>query len=53
LFTKIVDEVANSNGQLKWASLAITHASQLATREAIAVNPSSSTHRTEHVGDSH
>ncbi len=53
LFTKIVDEVANSNGQLKWVSSAITLVSQPAAPEAIEVHPSSLTHGTDHAGGSH
>jgi small-conductance mechanosensitive channel len=42
LFMKIVEEVANSNGQLKWASSAITIVSQPATADANDAHPSSS-----------
>jgi small-conductance mechanosensitive channel len=44
LFTKIVEEVANSNGRLEWAPSATTGASQPATPEAIE-GPSSSAKR--------
>jgi hypothetical protein len=43
LFTKIVPEVANSNGRLEWASSG-TVISQQATPGAIEAHPSSSTH---------
>jgi small-conductance mechanosensitive channel len=52
LFTKILEEVANSNRQVEWASSPVILMSQPATPDAIEVYPSSSTHRAEHVGDS-
>ena len=53
LFTKIVEEVANSEGRLDWASPTVTSASQSATPKAIEAHPSSSTHGVGHVGSSH
>src|SRR6204780_3604001 len=41
LFTKIAEEVADSNGQLKWASSAIAAISQPATPDAIGAHQSS------------
>ena len=43
LFTKVVEEVANSNGRLEWASSGITVINQLDTPGAIKAHPPSST----------
>ena len=43
LFTKIVEEVANNNGRLEWASPTVAPASPTAARDAIEARPSSST----------
>src|SRR6202050_1508185 len=43
LFTKIVEEVANNNGRLEWASPAVAPVSPTAARGAIEARPSSST----------
>jgi len=53
LFTKIVQEVANSNGRLEWASSGVTVINQLATPDAIEAHPSSSTRGTGHTAGSH
>jgi small-conductance mechanosensitive channel len=53
LFTKIVDEVANSNGRLKWASSAITLVSQPPAPKAIEVHPATSPHGVDQLVDSH
>src|SRR5260370_747121 len=53
LFTKIVQEVANSNGRLEWASSAVTVATQPAVPDAIEVHPSSSTRVAGHTAGSH
>ena len=53
LFTKILEEVANSNRRVEWASSPVILMSQPSTPDAIEVYPSSSTHGAEHVGDSH
>jgi len=53
LFTKIVQEVANSNGRLEWASSAVTVATQPAVPDAIEVHPSSSTRGAGHTAGSH
>jgi small-conductance mechanosensitive channel len=53
LFTKIVQEVANSNGQLKWASSGVTVINQLSTPDAIEEHPSSSTRGAGHTAGSH
>src|SRR5260370_17322907 len=42
LFTKIVQEVANSNGRLEWASSAFTVSTHPPFPDAIEVHPSSS-----------
>src|SRR5580658_495410 len=52
LFTKIVEEIANSNGRLQWASPPGTPASQPGTPDAIEEHPSSSTHGAGHAADS-
>jgi small-conductance mechanosensitive channel len=53
LFTKIVQEVANSNGRLEWASSGVTVANQPAAPDAIEVHPSSSTRGAGHTAGSH
>jgi len=53
LFTKIVEEVANSNGRLEWASSGVTVINQRETSSAIEAHSSSSTHGTGHAADSH
>jgi small-conductance mechanosensitive channel len=53
LFTKIVQEVANSNGRLEWASSAVTVANQPATPDAMDAHPSSSTRGAGHSAGSH
>jgi small-conductance mechanosensitive channel len=52
LFTKIVEESANSKGRLQWASTPGTTVSQRGTPDAIDEHPSSSTHRAGHAADS-
>src|ERR1700735_4958529 len=52
LFTKIVDEIANSKGRLQWASPPGTTVSQPGTPGAIDEHPSSLTHGAGHVADS-
>ncbi len=53
LFTKIVQEVANSNGRLEWASSGVTVANQPAAPDAIEVHPSSLTRGAGHTAGSH
>jgi small-conductance mechanosensitive channel len=53
LFTKIVEEVASSNGRLQWSSSGVTVINQAATPGAIEAHPSSSTHGAGHAADSH
>ena len=55
LFTKIVEEVANSDGRLEWASSAVIPMSPPgdAGHESKALLPSSSTLSAGHVADSH
>ena len=53
LFTKIVQEVANSNGRLEWASSGVTVANQPTAPDAIEVHPSSSTRGAGHTAGSH
>ena len=53
LFTKIVEEVANSNGQLEWASPAVASASPTAARDATEARPASSTQAPGKVAGSH
>src|SRR6202166_3734282 len=55
LFTKIVEEVANSNGRLEWASSAVIPLSPPgdAGHESKALLPSSSTLGAGHAADSH
>jgi hypothetical protein len=52
LFTKIVEEIANSKGRLQWASPPGTTVSQPGTPDAIDEHPSSSTHGAGHAADS-
>jgi small-conductance mechanosensitive channel len=42
LFTKIVEEVANSNGKLEWAASGVTVINQLETGDALGARPPSS-----------
>ena len=51
LFTKIVEEIANSKGRLQWASPSGTTVSQSGTPDAIDERPSSSTHGAGHAAD--
>ena len=53
LFTKIVQEVANSNGRLEWASSGVTVANQPAAPDAMDAHPSSSTRGAGHTAGSH
>jgi small-conductance mechanosensitive channel len=53
LFTKIVEEVASSNGRLQWASSGVTVINQAATPGVIEAHPSSSIHGAGHAADSH
>jgi small-conductance mechanosensitive channel len=53
LFTKIVEEVANSNGQIEWAAPPCMVASKPGTPGAFEEHLLSSTHGTTHPGDSH
>ena len=53
LFTKIVQEVANSKGQLSWASSGVTFVSQPTTPEGIEGLPSSSTRSAGRAAGSH
>ena len=50
LFTKIVEEVANSNGRLEWASPAVSCTRQPPTPKAIEAHRSFSTHTAAHAG---
>jgi small-conductance mechanosensitive channel len=52
LFTKIIAEVANSNGRLEWAPPAVPSTRQPTTPEAIEAHRSSSTHIAGHAADS-
>ena len=52
LFTKIVEESANSKGRLQWASTSGTTVSQPGTPDAIDEHPPSSTHGAGHAADS-
>jgi small-conductance mechanosensitive channel len=52
LFKTIVEEVANSNGRLQWASPASTIAVHPLIADSIYAHPSSSTHRAGHTADS-
>jgi small-conductance mechanosensitive channel len=51
LFTKIVEEIANSKGRLQWAPVS-TIVSHLVTPESIDAHSSSSTHGAGHAADS-
>ena len=53
LFTKIVQEVAKSNGRLEWASSGVTVVNQPATPDAIEAHPSSSTRGAGRTAGSH
>jgi small-conductance mechanosensitive channel len=53
LFTKIVEEVASSNGRLEWASSGVTVVNQPQTPGTIEAHPSSSTRGAGHAADSH
>src|SRR5580693_204402 len=53
LFTRIVEEVANSNGRLEWASSGNTVINLPETPDAIKAPPSSSTPRAGRAADSH
>ncbi len=53
LFTKIVEEVANSNGRLEWASPAGAPASPTAAPDATEARPASSTQAAGKVAGSH
>src|ERR1700691_5718961 len=52
LFTKIVEEIANGEGRLQWASPPGTTVSQPGTPGAIDEHPSSSTYGAGHAADS-
>src|SRR6266849_3056637 len=53
LFAKIVQEVANSNGRLGWASSGVTVISQPVTPDAVETRPSSATRSAGHTAGSH
>jgi small-conductance mechanosensitive channel len=53
LFTKIVQEVANSNGRLEWASSGVTVINQPAAPDAVEARPSSSARGASHTAGSH
>ena len=53
LFTKIIKEIADSNGRLEWALPAVTFINQPAAPDAIGVHPSPSTRTTRHAASSH
>src|SRR6202167_4285452 len=53
LFTKIVQEVANSKGQLAWASSGVTFISQSTTPDGTESLPPSSTRSTRRAAGSH
>ena len=53
LFTKIVKEVASSNGRFEWASSGVTVINQPETPVATNAHWSSSTHGADHAADSH
>jgi small-conductance mechanosensitive channel len=53
LFTKIVQEVADSNRRLEWASSSVTPMNRTATPNPIEAHPSSLTQRAGHAADSH
>jgi small-conductance mechanosensitive channel len=52
LFTKIVQEVANSNGRLAWASSGVTVINQPVAPDAIEGHPSPSTRGAAHIAGS-
>jgi small-conductance mechanosensitive channel len=53
LFTKIVQEVANSNGRVTWASSGVTLIREAAIPDGIEAHPSSSTRGAGHAAGSH
>ena len=53
LFTKVAEEVSNSDGRLQWASSAATLINQPAAPDAIEARPSSSTRGASRAADSH
>lgn len=53
LFTKIIEEIADSNGRLEWASSGVTFISQPATPDVIEAHPSPSTRGADHAPSSH
>jgi small-conductance mechanosensitive channel len=53
LFTKIVQEVADSNGRLEWASSSVTPMNRTAAPNPIEAHPSALTQRAGHAADSH
>ena len=53
LFTKIVQEVADSNGRLEWASSSVTPMNRMATPNPIEAHLSSLAQRAGHAADSH
>jgi hypothetical protein len=53
LFTTIVEEVANSDRRIEWASSGITVINQSDTQDAIKGHPSSSSQRAGRAADSH
>jgi hypothetical protein len=53
LFTKIVEEVANSDGRLAWAPSSVTIVNLPSTPATVEVQPSSSTRVAGHTAGSH
>jgi small-conductance mechanosensitive channel len=53
LFTRIVQEVASSNGRLQWATSGTTVINQPPTPAAVEAHPTSSTRAAGHIGGSH
>jgi small-conductance mechanosensitive channel len=53
LFTKVAEEVSNSDGRLQWASSAVSLINQPAALDAIEARPSSSTRGASRAADSH
>jgi small-conductance mechanosensitive channel len=53
LFTKVAEEVSNSDGRLKWASSAVTLITQPAAPDAIEARQSSPTRGASRAPDSH
>ena len=53
LFTKIIQEVADSNGRLEWASSSVTPMNRMATPNPIEARPSSLAQLAGHAADSH